>query len=192
MTSSHPSNSSPPAGRSAGSEAANAGSYAPSVPMSVYRELAAELQATKAMVDSLSSQNHYLAQQNHLLKQEIHRAVQVTLTLGQFAGVTPQPADFVPEAPQPSANTAVHRTGSSPADNRPAPHPSAEPAPSGIRPLEQLSKLFTEQPEANRLNSESQEPKDMSSLWLILSITIIILTAFGAGFLIMRPLLSDR
>ena len=61
--------------------------YAPSVPMSVYRELAAELRANKAVIDSLTSRNQQLIQQNQRLKQEIHNVVQATLNLGQMAGV---------------------------------------------------------------------------------------------------------
>ena len=61
--------------------------YAPSVPMSVYRELAAELRANKAVIDSLNSRNQQLLEQNQRLKQEIHNVVQATLNLGQFAGV---------------------------------------------------------------------------------------------------------
>ena len=66
--------------------------YAPSVPMSVYRELAAELRANKAVIDSLNSRNQQLLDQNQRLKQEIHNVVQATLNLGQFAGVARQTA----------------------------------------------------------------------------------------------------
>ena len=55
--------------------------------MSVYRELASELRATKAVIDSLNSRNQQLLQQNQFLKQEIHNVVQSALSLGQAAGV---------------------------------------------------------------------------------------------------------
>ena len=55
--------------------------------MSVYRELASELRANKAVIDSLNSRNQQLLQQNQFLKQEIHNVVQSALSLGQAAGV---------------------------------------------------------------------------------------------------------
>ncbi len=45
--------------------------YSPSVPISVYRELAAELQAAEALLDSLNAQNQHLAKHNQKLRQEI-------------------------------------------------------------------------------------------------------------------------
>jgi len=47
--------------------------YSPSVPLSVYRELAAELQAAEAMLDSCNAQNQHLAKQNQQLRQEISK-----------------------------------------------------------------------------------------------------------------------
>ncbi|MEM8610594.1 MAG: hypothetical protein AAGF93_01145 [Cyanobacteria bacterium P01_H01_bin.105] len=164
-------------------------SYSPSVPVSVYRELAAELQATKAMVDSLSSQNTHLTNQNHLLRQNIHQMVQVALQLGHHAGVA-HPAE-------------VEMTLSPPVDlphrpelqtMQPSIQPVSEPRPKPPkRTKAALSKVFSEQTGENRRYSlESSASGSLSTLWLIVSIAIIIFTAFGAGFLIMRPLINDR
>ncbi|MEM9486744.1 MAG: hypothetical protein AAGA83_23980 [Cyanobacteria bacterium P01_F01_bin.116] len=171
-------------------------SYSPSVPVSVYRELAAELQATKAMVDSLSAQNKHLTSQNHLLRQNVHQMVQLALQLGHHAGVA-HPAE------------AEMSFSTPPLDLQP--HPQVQQTPMSVAPLQQqegryqvtapqrpkapsaLSKVFTEQSGENRRYSmESSASGSLSTLWLIVSIAIIILTAFGAGFLIMRPLISDR
>ncbi|MEL6139501.1 MAG: hypothetical protein AAFQ61_00500 [Cyanobacteria bacterium J06626_23] len=175
--------------------------YAPSVPLSVYRELATELQATKAMVDSLGTQNQHLAKQNQLLRQEIHRVVQSTLQLGQYAGVahptdglTPPepiapPASTRPMRRPPASAPPAHSATSSTAE----PTRSSAPRSSNNSPLARMPKFFTEQAgERKRFDTEASGPREMSGLWLVLSITVIILTAFGAGFLIMRPLLSDR
>ncbi|MEL6230191.1 MAG: hypothetical protein AAFR24_09795 [Cyanobacteria bacterium J06627_3] len=167
-------------------------SYSPSVPVSVYRELAAELQATKAMVDSLSAQNTHLNNQNHLLRQNIHQMVQVALQLGHHAGVahpteaemtfSAQPLDLHPH-PQ-SERQAVQPMA--PLENEPR-------VPQRPKPKAALSKVFTEHTGENRRYSlESSASGSLSTLWLIVSIAIIILTAFGAGFLIMRPLIGDR
>ncbi|MEM1240688.1 MAG: hypothetical protein AAGI45_12680 [Cyanobacteria bacterium P01_H01_bin.26] len=161
-------------------------SYAPSVPVSVYRELAAELQATKAMVDSLSAQNTHLNQQNHLLRQNIHQMVQVALQLGHHAGVTQPVETEVPPLPSDPYDLL-------PQERRPEPISEARPR---VRPKPksgELSKLFTEQAGENRRYSlDPAASSNLGTLWLIVSIAVIILTAFGAGFLIMRPLLNDR
>ncbi|MGB7084032.1 MAG: hypothetical protein WBD47_00655 [Phormidesmis sp.] len=242
MTSSHHADPSAPA------------NYAPSVPMSVYRELAAELRANKAVIDSLNSRNQQLLQQNQFLKKEIHTVVQATLNLGQAAGITRQalkaggaaefadsfPSKIAPETlaklmraeaspdsqavdtppsaiapPSASLNSAPPRPVSAPPQNRvPRPIPAktavkrqgafrrTESVPSkGTMPqvppgklvAKPKGKLFTEQSGEYRSSIlESQENKEMGGIWLILSIVLIIVTAFGAGFLIMKPLLNDR
>ncbi len=284
--------------------------------MSVYRELAAELRANKAVIDSLNSRNQQLIQQNQRLKQEIHNVVQATLNLGQFAGVARQApgsesAEFsrevareVPGAIAPDtlaklvraqgearktipsepvdaqSNTNKGYTDSTPAIQPPitpqtvapqtvapqsispslsepflgpastysvarqpkaapipAPQPRRVPRPIPPRPLsksapqtkgqsrpskassaarkqsaksavkaptqqrssaivpqaKQLPKLFTEQSGEYRSSAlSSGEDKEIGGIWLALSIILIIVTAFGAGFLIMKPLLNDR
>ncbi|MBT9311230.1 hypothetical protein [Leptothoe kymatousa] len=171
-------------------------SYSPSVPVSVYRELAAELHATKAMVDSLSAQNNHLHQQNHVLRQNIHQMVQVALQLGHHAGVA-HPAESemtysVPAADFPATPYApVEPVAPQAMMQEPRVEDSVKP-PRRVRKAE-ISKLVTEQSGENRRYSlESSASGSMSTLWLVVSIAIIILTAFGAGFLIMRPLISDR
>ncbi|MEO1593431.1 MAG: hypothetical protein AAFU71_19375 [Cyanobacteria bacterium J06632_22] len=262
--------------------------YSPSVPMSVYRELAAELRANKAVIDSLNSRNQQLLEQNQRLKQEIHNVVQATLNLGQFAGVARQaaqeefPSAIAPDTLAklvraqgearkvvPSEPLPVHdvkqtaytqpatdyrellRTPQAPAASHPAGHPtvSSPPAPQPAaqkrtpRPIQMatpqtatpqaksasapkrkvarpavakpkarsaapaqqqrsnvipsankaLPKLFTEQVGEHRSTAlESTEDKEISGIWLVLSIILIVVTAFGAGFLIMKPLLNDR
>ena len=158
-------------------------SYSPSVPVSVYRELAAELQATKAMVDSLSAQNNHLTNQNHLLRQNIHQMVQVALQLGHYAGVAhPSEIEMTvstpPAVPQREPQQIV----------QPPTAPKIQ-----KRPKANLSRVFTEESgEHRRYGLDPSASGSLSTLWLIASVAIIILTAFGAGFLIMRPLISDR
>ena len=270
--------------------------YAPSVPMSVYRELSSELRASKAVIDSLQSRNQQLLQQNQFLKQEIHNVVQSVLSLGQAAGIARQapsggmsggmsagafdmssgfPNAIAPntlarlaqaetsatpieksyerpaEASAPPQPNSTPRSTSIPAQNR-TPHPitpgtqkasqaeqaaqrafqkptqksaqkstpksthriaqpksekSAAPKQSprqqstqtlgkrteSITTTRPQPKLFTEQSGAYRSSIlETQENKEIGGIWLVLSIILIILTAFGAGFLIMKPLLNNR
>ncbi|MEO1590032.1 MAG: hypothetical protein AAFU71_01945 [Cyanobacteria bacterium J06632_22] len=167
--------------------------YAPSVPLSVYRELATELQATKAMVDSLGTQNQHLAKQNQLLRQEIHRVVQSTLQLGQYAGVAHPTDGLTPPEPMAVQPTPPRPQPASPGPKA-VPGRNITASTSGSHnPMALVPKFFTEESgERKRFETESGRTREMSGLWLVLSITVIILTAFGAGFLIMRPLLSDR
>ena len=262
--------------------------------MSVYRELAAELRANKAVIDSLNSRNQQLLQQNQFLKQEIHNVVQSALSLGQAAGVArpaphlvgqnAEPIDSNPystpngfpnaiapdslarlahletgAAPmarsyersgEPTYQPPVPATAHSPKARRAEPMPrvpqpitpatqkstpktgSKEPNPKGAsqksakpkadksvarqkavalkqqstqtvgrrteaiavkQPSPPKPKLFTEQSGSFRSSAlDVQEDKEISGIWLVLSIILIVVTAFGAGFLIMKPLLNDR
>ncbi|NET39889.1 MAG: hypothetical protein F6K19_49375 [Cyanothece sp. SIO1E1] len=95
-----------------GPKSAVPNSYAPAVPISVYRELAEELQATKSMLESVNGQNQQLAKQNQQLRQEIEKVVQSALQLrqmadaNQFAGTTWNAPPVAP--PKPTQN-AVSR-----------------------------------------------------------------------------------
>ena len=61
----------------------NSNSYSPSVPISLYREVTAELQAAQAMLDSLKTHNQQLVQQNQQLRREVETVVQVSQQLQQ-------------------------------------------------------------------------------------------------------------
>ncbi|MEM6521971.1 MAG: hypothetical protein AAF892_17150 [Cyanobacteria bacterium P01_D01_bin.71] len=213
-------------------------SYAPSVPISVYRELATELKTTQTTLDALTQQNQQLLRQNKLLRTEIQRFVQSATQLGHFAGVLPQEtptpppeestAAPLPEIPAPpewfqsaaseSASTAPPETSvtafeppaaSSPlSPTRPTDRPPQSrekigkaqvnsaivPHPKGKkrdRPSLDSSKyrLFTEQPDEGRPLSKVAARSELSNLWLTTTILLVVVSAFGAGFLIMRPLL---
>jgi hypothetical protein len=124
--------------------------YSPSVPLSLYRELAAELQAAQVKLDSLNAQNQQLAKQNQQLRQEIETAVQSVLHLQQV--VKQEPTNLV-----------------------------------------YSEKLFTEQEQGRYRRPEPPEsPSQISGWGLAIAILLIIATAFGAGFLIVRPLLKSR
>lgn len=219
--------------------------YAPSVPISVYRELATELKTTQSTLDSLTQQNQQLLRQNQLLRNEIHRFVEAAEQLGHFAGVQSQdlaatPDDMVAQArlyerseysdflvesaaptepsvtsppapvrsepPLPSAEDSSerdhrperpHRRSPSPAtdavtNSAIVPHPKARkrdrPHPHRREPNKQ--RLFTEQPESMRPLTKVSSRSDFGNLWLATTILLVVVSAFGAGFLIMRPLLN--
>lgn len=165
----------------------------PSVPLSVYKELAAELQAAKVMLDSLHGQNQALTKQNQLLRLEIERAVQATLQMKQVADSL-ETADLreaveeiltAPRLREPVAEV------SQPAPQRPAPR---QPAPRSVPPeAPALSKeLYTEQEGSRPSLEQKSEKPDLSGVWLAIVILLIVFSAFGAGFLIVRPFLQNR
>lgn len=163
----------------------------PSVPITVYRELATELQMTHAQLDSLSLQNRHLAQQNQQLREEISHIVQSALQLQQLVDSF-QPGSFAiadPLEADPSHTPAPPPTG--PPGERPGPagSPASFQEATGMAPP---TPRFTEQPEFPRsVRMRPPRSHDMGGLWLTVMIFIIIATAFSAGFFIMRPFLNS-
>ena len=158
-----------------------------SVPLSVYRHLAAELQATEARLNSLNAQNQQLATENQHLRQEIEKTVQSVLQLQQSvdsAGVVSR------RYAQNSSNnfrTEAKRPG---AESLPMPEKSVVVS----LPTREvgLEKVFTEQESVRYRRRFSADRPKMSGRWLAIAILLTMLTAFGAGYLIMRPLLPNR
>lgn len=204
-------------GKTAASNTATQTPYAPSVPIPVYRELAAELQATKAMLESLNAQNQALTRQNALLKQEVQTIVQSALNLQQVIApqnsvqrFDPPPAEVMPPAIAPNFAPKVSYESPEPRlSDRPAPAPdqapSAKVSKKGKAPdvtpvpspaslnladlptIDQAETFFTEHPESP--HALEKEPRQLSGLWLLLIVLTIMVTAFTAGFLVMRPIL---
>lgn len=171
--------------------------YAPSVPLSVYRELSTELQVSKARVDALNRQNKQLSRQNQALRHEIQRFVHSAEQLGHFAGVLNPEETHTAEIT--GLDSEVEYPDATPSATVSVPGPiAARPQPAAMGPQERPEapptrkpRLFTEQPEMpRRLSKGTSRPQDLSNLWLATTILLVIFTAFGAGFLIMRPLLN--
>lgn len=165
----------------------------PSVPISVYRQLAAELQATQAMVDSLNAKNQDLTLQNQKLCQEIHRFAQSAIALKSLV----DPNQPLVGAPRSTQQTATRTNTPHPSHPEAAPQPSLEETAAAaaiaaqLRPTDPASpfeELFTEAQALPNLPQEKR-PRDLGGLWLTLTIVLIMVTAFGAGFLVVRPLL---
>lgn len=168
------------------SSQASGQSPSPSVPLSVYRELAAELQATRVMVDSLNAKNQELTLQNQKLRQEIHRFAQSAIALNALAGGN-RPAVPLSQSAQPVASRSQPET---------VLHPSLEETAAASAIAAKLrspdavpvGELFTEEQMLPNLPPE-KKPRDLGGLWLTMTIVLIMVTAFGAGFLVVRPLL---
>ena len=158
----------------------------PSVPLSVYRELALELQATQETIEVLKSQNQQLARQNQHLRQEIEKVVQHVSYLQQVVDttVTNQTEIDRPEREyqvKPKRPPSGSRTGhqGSVATKTGSGHPSEFAA---VEEVEVNNYHHRSQPNAARMNS-----------WgLAIAVSIVVVTAFSTGFLMVRPLTSNR
>lgn len=169
--------------------------------MSVYRELSAELQASKAMLDSLHQQNQQLARQNQQFRQEIERLSASVLNLQQIAGMS-QPGWVAPTRADQEDAVAIAQQirpvapPASPSSSKLSPSSKSkdQPSPPAISEAHALadSLRFTEQPSSLPIGDPSENrPRDLSGLWLWFTVLAIIITAFGAGFMVVRPLLPS-
>ncbi|MEO6862004.1 MAG: hypothetical protein ABI180_10820 [Microcoleus sp.] len=183
----------------------NSNSYSPSVPISLYREVTAELQAAQAMLDSLKTHNQQLVQQNQQLRREVETVVQVSQQLQQVVnsaqnvtqtGMPQMPSvkfnfSVEPEPPAPvtsRTSSAVPQPPQKVAFPFPLPEPTVPPIPETFP-----KQLFTEVPETPyRVRSQSKKASDLSGLWLAIAIFLIVIAAFGAGYLVVRPLLKGK
>ena len=152
---------------------------AAAVPISLYREVASELQSTQLTLESLKTQNQELTQTNQQLRLEIERVVQSALRLRQVADPTWGGA----------SGTAIAPT-SIPAELLAPPSPPQDVA--DLLPSPEMPPLFTQQELPPVQPTASEPTTEVSTWWLVLTIVLIVVSAFGTGFLIVRPLLPSR
>jgi hypothetical protein len=156
-------------------------SNAPSVPISVYKELAAELQATRAMIESLNTRNQQLAQQNQTIRLEVERVVQASFNLQQVV-------DFM-ESPSRGSQTIAEMAGDDGAAGRMV--PLRIPVEGDRLPLR--GALFTEEPSRpQRVGKGLKKPKDLGNYGILVTVLIVVLAAFGLGFVAVKQLLPSR
>ncbi|BBC23052.1 hypothetical protein [Pseudanabaena sp. ABRG5-3] len=233
--------------------------YQASVPVTVYRELAAELQSTQAKLSFFQLQNEQLTKQNQMLLQEFEAIAQATdrvqsiLTQSNLpesklsevlAGIrassqiNPAPSRSNPQ-PQGRPPAAKPRTADKPATqasprraavqqttnaiqeaisrarqlatdstpqssnepmlgealyydrsfasfDAPAPTPVSAPTPKVLPKLE-IREEISSRPLRHESIEEANESTGLSGWVLTLTIVAIVLTSFGAGYLLMRP-----
>lgn len=209
--------------------------YAPAVPISVYRELAKELDNAKQQLSTITAQNAHLQKQNKALRQEVIRVIQSAAVLKDILQTPP-----VTTAPTPSTASMplISQTSAMPQNTTSSDQvsedliaeldrslaadigPSLKTPPKGISPnvpdgaiqgpfcelvLSEIDEnhtptstvapesLFTEQstepPNAIALEDE-QKSGILGGLWLPLTLVVVIVTAFSAGFLIVLPFIE--
>lgn len=171
----------------------SANSYSPSVPISVYRELADELQAARTLMDSLKTQNQQLVKQNQQLRQEVEKVIQsaqhLQYVIDSFkpgGGVEVPRSQYSKSSEPRSTMPPSARTANSPDFEFAPPSYSSEPPSSPYRET-----VVIEEESRPRRTPPPESLSDVNGWMLIVAILLIVLTAFGTGFLIVRPLLNN-
>ncbi|NMG08605.1 hypothetical protein [Brasilonema sp. UFV-L1] len=179
----------------------NTQAYSPSVPLSVYRDLARELQGVQAKLDALNAQNQHIMQENQLLRQEIAKAVESVLRLQKL--VDSQATVNFHQASQSSSDCRtqtkrpVTATVSKEQVSRSRTFYRGDSQTLVFTPEIEISSpipepVFIEEQEVSYdLYSES-EPSQIRGWWIIIGILLIIVLGFGAGYLIVRPLFESH
>ncbi len=169
--------------------------YSPSVPITVYREVIAELQATKNSMEAMKIQNQQLAKQNQQLRQEIERTVQAALQLRQVStsmpGINPAapPAPRLEMMPDLDDEPVTFQLPVMPARMPVVVKP--EPVPPVVLEFPEEKLVIEEDSKPRRKIKPEQDTHFEVNGWLLGAIiALIVVTAFGAGFLLVRPFLS--
>jgi hypothetical protein len=174
--------------------------YSPSVPLSVYRDLAGELQAAEAMLDALTAQNKQLVQENQLLRQEITKVGQYFLHLQNLVdSSTTASHNQIPHASFDLKSQTSHPVNQVPQQQRVSRLYSPA-VPENVRndlgssnfspPIPEP--VFIEEEEVRYYPHSESEPKEVSAWSLIIAILLIMLTAFGVGYVIVRPFFEHQ
>ena len=163
--------------------------YRPAVPISVYRELAKELQTTKSELEAVKQQNHQLTNENQLMRQELDKITQCVQSFQQVKG-NPDEADrSVVSLEKPTiADFPLQEQPVSP------PNPSSPPLEPAFEDLDRDEEyaIEIEEPAKRRRFSLLDSSGDISGWLLAIAIALMVLTAFGAGFLFVRPWLLNN
>ncbi len=193
----------------------------PSVPISVVRELSADLQTTTANVTALAEENQQLAAQNQQLRQDLADLADQTqcilkkiqadrpLDAGTNAALPSKQLDFDAESAHSRAQMLAQLYRAMP-NYAPTDRVSANDAAvvpvangSGITPQPlpkkpkfnvkvKRSKLVAEQAQNPLRSTLSAQGRQLSGWRLTLIMALVVVSAFGAGFLLVRPLISTN
>jgi len=176
--------------------------YSPSVPISVYRDLASEVKEQQVILESLKQQNQHLVQQNQQLRGEIEQLVRSVVRLQQIAHayepntyepnrVVARPSP-IPANPQEGSTTEPQFTPESRVDSAPAPEREENDAPVDLPTNPENVPLFSEEQQRPYPHPSAPErSSDLNGVGLAIAIFIIAAMAGTASFLIVRPLIHQ-
>ncbi|MEH1870536.1 cell division protein ZapB [Nostoc sp.] len=180
--------------------------YPPSVPLSVYRELSTELQAAQAKLHALTTKNQQLAQENQLLRQEITKVLESFSYLQKLVDSHATPSYHqVPQASGEVKNAAMPVTQARPRQQVSRSHPPVIPKtpPEKSRrqdfstPVMEMNfpisePVYIEEQQVSYYSTTEPNAKGLNGWWLIITILLIMLTAFSAGYFVVRPLFEHQ
>ncbi|MGD1874923.1 MAG: hypothetical protein ACFB02_17935 [Mastigocoleus sp.] len=160
--------------------------HSSTVPISVYRDLAAELQAAQGKLDALANQNQQLVRENQQLRQEIAKVTQSVLQLQSFAESHPQISNPQSRHTNSSRNL-TEKIENAPRIKRNNPYNPQLRTP---RPRSVGEPILVEEQEVRYYRSRPREASAANGWFLAIAILLIVFAAFGAGYLIVRPILG--
>ncbi len=176
--------------KTSGQPVPSVSAYSPSVPISLYREVTAELQTSRATVEALKAQNQQLAKQNNYLRQEVEKAALTTLHLRQVVSNLPPVNMELPQTPRVEVMPELEARFAPPAAPRPQ-VPKHSQVESTESPFLSDDLVFEQESQPRRKIQSDKRPTELNGWWLGVIIVMIVVTAFGTGFLIVRPLLPS-
>ncbi|MEH2180018.1 hypothetical protein [Nostoc sp.] len=180
--------------------------YPPSVPLSVYRELSTELQAVQARLNALTIQNQQLAQENQLLRQEITKVVESFSRLQNFVDSHTTPSYHQVNQASGDVKSAAKQpvTQAHPPQQVYRSRPSVVPKTPREKSRQDFSTpvmevnfpipepVFIEEQQVSYYSTTEPDVKELNGWWLIITILLIMLTAFSAGYFVVRPLFEHQ
>lgn len=174
----------------------NAKSFnSPSVPISVYKQLATELDSAKTELTKLRSENQKLRNDIKQLQQQMQQMVQATEALnGKASPKAPEQFSQPSSSAQRSQGKSIQSKHSSTAQPRaaashPAKRRTAKQIPVGSPTRKTLPLRMME---SQRLSHTKEKSKGIDAWIIILTMLAIIVTAFATGYSLVLPLLNTN
>jgi len=178
------------------------------VPVSLYREICGELREKSGQVETLQLNNQRILQENQQLRQEIQRLVQMVMhthhQVTQISEFQTEPTSNAAETFHPVSDLKHSTPAVPPSATQPTTRQNRTQMPArsivastmvpfSLSATHKREDWITgQEPLAQRLfNQTSAITQDLRGWKLAMVISLIILSAFGAGFLIVRPLISQ-
>ena len=194
--------------------------YPPSVPLYVYRELTAELQTIQSKLDVVTNHNQKLAQENQQLRQEITKVIESCLELQKLVDASAPSSPVAPQShqevksltqlqPPPSNNHEVTYTNKPKVTTAP-PRQETKQKKAAIKNTHSQNhhqgvavsatninatgsqKVFIEEKKVRFSRPTMSNTKELSGWHLLISIVLIMITGFAAGYVIVRPLFQNH
>jgi len=194
--------------------------YPPSVPLYVYRELTAELQTIQSKLDVVTNHNQKLAQENQQLRQEITKVIESCLELQKLVDASAPSSPVAPQShqevksltqlqPPPSNNHEVTYTNKPKVTTAP-PRQETKQKKAAIKNTHSQNhhqgvavsatninatgsqKVFIEEKKVRFSRPTMSNTKELSGWNLLITIVLIMITGFAAGYVIVRPLFQNH